>query len=70
VQEVSLGLDFTPAPLGIRLAQGNYIVIQVPKENSINWAEWEFSPPTGTILNKADKSATLPYNYMIFRVSL
>jgi hypothetical protein len=70
VQDIPLGLDFTPAPMGVRLAQGEYIAVQVPKENEINWDEWQLDLSTGAIVRKADTTATLPFNYVIFRVEL
>jgi hypothetical protein len=69
VQKVYMGLDFTPAALGVRLAEGNYIVVQVPTQNAINWPDWVLDPNTGTILNRNDMVTTLPYNYIIFRVT-
>jgi hypothetical protein len=68
VQHVSLGLDFTPAPFGVRLAQGEYLVVQVPSEDTINWDDWVFNPKSGTVVDKASQKA-LPYNYFVFRVS-
>jgi hypothetical protein len=69
VQKVYLGLDFDPSAIGVRLAQGNYIVVQVPTENAINWNDWLFDPVTESILNKNDMVTTLLYNYLIFRVT-
>lgn len=69
VQKFYLGLDFEDAPLGIRLAEGNYIAAQVPSETAIEWHKWVYRPDIGTIVHKADNSETLPYNYLIFRVS-
>jgi hypothetical protein len=69
VQKFYLGLDFEDAPLGIRLAEGNYIAAQVPTETAIEWHKWVYRPDIGTIVHKADSSETLPYNYLVFRVS-
>jgi hypothetical protein len=69
VHDVSLGLDFTPAAFGVRLAQGNYIVVQVPNANSIQWNDWEYAPNSGTFVHKSDSTVTLPYNYFVFRVT-
>lgn len=69
VQKFYLGLDFEDAPMGIRLAEGNYIAAQVPSETAIEWHKWMYRPDIGTIVHKADSSETLPYNYLVFRVS-
>lgn len=69
VQKFYLGLDFSQAALGARLAQGNYIAIQVPGEAAVNWEEWVYIPNTGAIVHKADNTATLPFNYLVFRIT-
>jgi hypothetical protein len=68
VQKLYLGLDFENAAMGIRLAEGNYIAVQVPTETSIDWDKWIYKPTLGTIVHKADDSP-LEYNYLVFRVS-
>ena len=55
--------------MGIRLAEGNYIAVQVPSETSIEWHDWGYRPDIGTIVHKTDGLKTLPYNYLVFRVS-
>jgi hypothetical protein len=69
VQKFYLGLDFENAAMGIRLAEGNYIAVQVPSETAIEWDKWEYQPNIGTIVHKVDSLETLPYNYLVFRVS-
>jgi hypothetical protein len=69
VQKLDLGLDFTPAALGARLAQGNYVAAQVPDETAINWDNWIYQPNAGSIVSKVDQTATLPFNYIVFRVT-
>lgn len=69
VQKFSLGLDFENAPMGIRLAEGNYIAAQVPSETAIEWHKWIYRPDIGTIVHRADSSEMLPFNYLVFRVS-
>ncbi|MGK7874646.1 MAG: hypothetical protein AB4426_15480 [Xenococcaceae cyanobacterium] len=69
VQKFFLGLDFEDAPMGIRLAEGNYIAVHVPSETAIEWHKWVYRPDIGTIVHKAESSETLPYNYLVFRVS-
>jgi hypothetical protein len=68
VQKLYLGLDFEDAPMGLRLAEGNYIAVQVPQENTIDWNNWVYKPNLGTIVNKENNSG-LDYNYFVFRVS-
>ncbi len=68
VQKFYLGLDFTPAALGIRLAEGNYIAVQVPSETTLNWDDWVLSRD-GAIVNKANNMASIPYNYVVFRIT-
>lgn len=68
VQKFYLGLDFENAAMGIRLAEGNYIAVQVESETTIDWSKWIYRPDLGTIVHKADNSL-LEYNYLVFRVS-
>ncbi|BAY95316.1 MULTISPECIES: hypothetical protein [unclassified Tolypothrix] len=69
VQKFYLGLDFENMAMGCRLAEGNYIAIQVPDEIAIDWKQWIYKPDIGAIVNRTDNYETLPYNYVIFRVS-
>ena len=69
VQKFYLGLDFENMAMGCRLAEGNYIAIQVPDEVVIDWERWVYKPGIGAIVHIADDYETLPYNYVIFRVS-
>ena len=66
---IGLGLDFENSALGIRLAEGDYLAAQIPSANPINWDEWIFDPNSGSIVNRDDRSESLPYNYIVFRVS-
>lgn len=68
VQDCYLGLDFSPAAFGARLAVGNYLAVQVPTEGAIRWDEWAYHPGDGLILRTADRQP-LRYNYLVFRVS-
>ena len=69
VQKFYLGLDFTAAAFGIRLAEGNYIAVQVPNETTLNWDDWVFHRVRGAIVSKADHTASIPYNYVVFRIT-
>ncbi|MDY6784536.1 MAG: hypothetical protein SW833_18650 [Cyanobacteriota bacterium] len=68
VQKFYLGLDFEDAAMGIRLAEGNYLAVQVPDETTLDWNKWIYKPDLGAIVHKADDSP-LEYNYLVFRVS-
>ncbi|HEY9691104.1 MAG TPA: hypothetical protein V6D15_02820 [Oculatellaceae cyanobacterium] len=68
VQKFYLGLDFEDAAMGMRLAEGNYIAVQVPSEDTLDWNKWIYRPDLGIIVHKADRSL-LEYNYLVFRVS-
>jgi hypothetical protein len=68
VQKFYLGLDFEQVAMGARLAEGNYIAVQVPSETTIDWSKWGFNSNTGTIVHRAN-SMPLEHNYIIFRVS-
>lgn len=68
VQKLYLGLDFEDVAMGIRLAEGNYIAVQVPNQNTIDWKDWIYKREQGAIVHKADDSP-LEYNYFVFRVS-
>jgi hypothetical protein len=67
VQHHYLGLDFSPTAMGVRLAEGNYVVVQVPSDTTINWAEWVFDRSIGGIVRQADRQS-LPHNYLVFRI--
>jgi hypothetical protein len=69
VQEFYLGLDFKPMATGVALREGSYIAVQVPKVPTINWDEWVFSMVSGAIVSKTNDQETIPYNYLVFRVT-
>lgn len=74
VQEFSLGLDFDEGAPGGRLAIGSYVVAQVERADSIYWPDWGFDKETGAIvrtsLAEGEAPYILPYNAIVFRVSL
>lgn len=70
VQKFYLGLDFTRGSAGAALAQGEYIAVQVPSITAINWDDWVWNTHIGAIVHKDDQTLSLPYNYIIFRVTL
>jgi len=69
VQKFYLGLDFTSAALGVRLAEGNYLAVQAPSETTLSWDEWVFNPTNGAIVGKKNNMASIPYNYVVFRIT-
>jgi hypothetical protein len=69
VQDFYMGLDFNSNHLGARLAQGDYVAVQVPNHTAISWDQWTYDANIQTIRNKDDANMTLPFNYVIFNVS-
>lgn len=71
VQDFYMGLDFSAIGMGARLAQGSYIAVQVPEtlQTVWNWSDWVYNPANGQVVNKADASQMIPYNYIVFSVS-
>ena len=71
VQDFYLGLDFAGTSMGARLAQGDYIVVQLPESlrRVWRWDDWVFDPGSGLIVDHADDSKLVPYNYAVFGVS-
>lgn len=70
VQKFYLGLDFTRGAAGAALTQGEYIAVQVPSITAINWDDFVWDTRIGAIVSKEDQTVSLPYNYIIFRVTL
>jgi hypothetical protein len=70
VQSFQMGLDFTGPRMGARLAQGDYVAVQIPMElrRVWNWREWEYDPASGQILSSHDGSY-IPFNYVVFGVT-
>ena len=71
VQDFYLGLDFGNIPLQARLAEGSYLAVQIPESFQAiwDWGEWVYNPINGQVVNKADPTQLIPYNYLIFGVS-
>jgi hypothetical protein len=71
VQEFYLGLDFGGTAMGARLAQGDYIAVQIPEnlQTLWSWSEWVYDPNNGHIVKKDDPNRLIPYNYVVFGVS-
>jgi hypothetical protein len=71
VQAVELGLDFRATPMGARLAEGSYVVVQIPETLRAvwRWPDWVYDPTSGRIVNQEDRTRLLPYNYFVVSVS-
>ena len=70
VQNIQMGLDFGGTRLGARLAQGDYIAVQVPMEalRDWDWSEYKLNPRVGEIV-RVDDGTPIPYNYLAFGIS-
>lgn len=71
VQKFEVGLDFSTIPVRAHLAEGSYIVTQLPADlqRTWNWSDWEYRVDSGLIIKKTDAQLRIPYNYLIFSVS-
>lgn len=71
VQDFSIGLDFSTLALRPRLAEGTYLVVQIPPslQSSWEWDDWVYSPQRGKIVNSVDVTETIPYNHLAFSIS-
>ena len=74
VQDFNLGLDFDDGALGARLSLGSYVVVQVGRPGELVWSDWQYDQETGAIMRKnlaeGEAPFALPYNAIVFRVSL
>ncbi len=71
VQDCYLGLDFAGTAMGARLAEGDYIAVQIPEslQRVWTWDDWLYEPKSGLIVSRIEPNALIPYNYVIFGVS-
>ncbi len=71
VQDVTMGLDFKNIPGGARLAEGAYVIIQIPETNRQiwNWTEWTFQKSSGQIVRRTSPKELIPYNYFVLGIS-
>jgi hypothetical protein len=69
VQNIQMGLDFGGPRLGARLAEGDYIAVQVPIEALRNWdwSEYKLNSRVGEIV-RVDDGSPIPYNYFAFGI--
>jgi hypothetical protein len=70
VQSVDVGLDFSTISTRARLAEGSYVIVQVPGPLLAvwRWDDWIFDAPSGRIAHRSDGSM-IPYNYVVLGVS-
>lgn len=66
-----MGLDFSTIPLHHHLAEGSYIVTQLPEDlqRTWDWSEWAYRVDSGLIIKKSDPQQRIPYNYLIFSIT-
>src|SRR5439155_143964 len=67
----NLGLDFGSNPMGVRLAEGNYLAAQVPEDEARgwDWGKWAYDPRAGQVVGAGPQKEPLPFNYVVFGVS-
>lgn len=72
VQNIEMGLDFGGTAGGARLALGDYVAVQVPSAAlpGWDWSSWKFKPQAGQILSSGSPAKVIPYNYVMFGISL
>lgn len=70
VQEFRQGLDFRSGPLGGGLAEGSYIVAQIPVEHAGDWTwdDWHVDPALVRLARRGDTTTELDFNHMIFGI--
>lgn len=71
VQDFYLGLDFSAMPFHARLAEGSYIVVQIPEREQATWSwdDWVYVPSRGQIVDRATQAQIVPYNFVVFNVN-
>ena len=71
VQDIDLSLDFGSNPIGVRLAEGEYLAIQTPEKQELvwDWDDWIYDRASGQVVNKANRRQLIPYNYLVFGIS-
>ena len=70
VQEFLQGLDFSSSRVGGGLAEGTYIVVQIPQEvqREWSWEDWIVDPHLLRLTPKDNLSTPVDYNHMMFGV--
>jgi hypothetical protein len=70
VQDFYLGLDTGGTPMGARLAEGDYVIVQLPQSEfeKWDWSHWGFSRSAGRITAVGDTTKSIPYNHLVIGV--
>jgi hypothetical protein len=71
VQKFTLGLDFGSSPVGLRLAEGAYVAVQIPDSLELmwDWSGWGYDPLRGQLVSRANPVQPIPYNYVVLGIS-
>lgn len=71
VQDFALGLDFGNTRLGARLAEGDYLVVQIPEslQRIWTWDEWAYHRVSGQVVKRANPQQPIPYNYLVLGIT-
>ena len=71
VQDFYMGLDFSHIATRARLAEGSYLAVQIPEtiQTVWDWSDWVYNPANGRVVNKANPTQLIPYNYVVFSIS-
>lgn len=71
VQDFYMGLDFSAIATRARLKEGSYLAVQIPESSLViwDWSQWAYNPNNGQIVNQADPTLLIPYNYVVIGVS-
>lgn len=70
VQEFRQGLGFTASQLGGGLAEGYYVVVQIPVEYERDWAwdDWVVDQTVQCLVQRDDRIRVLDFNHLIFGI--
>lgn len=70
VMEFRQGLSFAPSPLGGCLAEGHYVVAQIPVDSQRDWSwdDWVVDPTLQHLVQREDRSSGLDFNHFVFGV--
>lgn len=62
VQNCYLGLDFKGTAMAARLAEGDYIAVQIPEtiKRVWYWEDWVYEPRSGLIVSRYDPNTLIP----------
>ncbi len=71
VQRFDLGLDLGSIAARMKLVEGSYIALQLPREGQAgwDWSRWNYDPATARIVARDATRRTLDLNYLVFSVS-